>query len=87
MQIWLGKSAFVLMALFQFMVARSDGYKDNLENVQTEFCAQVITCGKDGKYYPDPCQAQKYGGGVDETESACKKNDGKIYHKKTLPDK
>jgi len=41
---------------------------------QKPVCIQVITCAKDGKYYPNPCQAVEKGGGIAETNDICERD-------------
>ncbi len=56
-----------LLTLFVLVADES-----NLElKMEDEVCIQVIACGKDGKWYPNPCKAEKEGGGVDPTNKSC----------------
>jgi len=41
---------------------------------QEPVCIQVITCARDGKYYPNPCQAVEKGGGIAETNDICERD-------------
>ncbi|MCS6894093.1 MAG: hypothetical protein NZO16_05975 [Deltaproteobacteria bacterium] len=60
---------FILVAVCSF----SEVDKSPTPESDTEFCPQVITCAKDGRFYPNPCDARKVGGGVAESSIYCEK--------------
>ena len=48
--------------------------EESQATTQESVCIQVITCAKDGKYYPNPCLAVEKGGGIAETNDICERD-------------
>lgn len=45
-----------------------------INNEEQKVCIQMIVCGKDGKYYSTPCEAEAKGVEIDFTNQSCEQN-------------
>lgn len=59
--------------LFSLWLISCEGQSDITSEKEKKVCIQMIVCGKDGNYYPTPCDAEEKGVEIDFTNEACRK--------------